>query len=81
MTRQAGLVSHQAVLVALDWIDRVPRSSHYTELGARPMWLGDGPDRMRCSHHNDGGSIFSREVAIEANSGNTVNGARVALGH
>lgn len=43
---------------------------------------GDGPDRMSGSHHHDGGSVFSREVAIAVSHSNTVpDGSRVALGH
>ncbi|MGP9655588.1 hypothetical protein [Halomonas sp. AOP35-4E-18] len=43
---------------------------------------GNGPDRVRGSHHHDGGSVFSSEMAVAVGHGNTVpGGLGVALGH
>lgn len=82
VTRQAGSIACQAGIVALDEIDRVA-----SELPRHSTWCpaqmsGDGPDRVRGSHHHDGGSVFSSEMAIAVGHGNTVpDGLRLALGH
>ena len=82
MSRQTSPIARQAGIVALDGVDRM--ASNFSRHGARrtTQVSGNGPDRMRGSHHHDGGPVFSRKMAIAVVHGNTVpDGSRVALGH
>ena len=82
MSRQTSPIARETGIVALHRVDRM--ASNFSRHGARrtTQVIGNGPDRMRGSHHHDGGPVFSRKMAIAVVHGNTVpDGSRVALGH
>ena len=78
MTCQASSVACEAGIVAIDGVAS-DFSRHSTRCAVQ--MIVDSSDIMSSSHHYDGGSIFSKKIAIAVvQSGTVPEGARVALG-